>query len=90
LSLLAGGPVWNNVVSNPSDEKLLDLFNVSDLEISASQCPTHYSPAGNDDVLDIVVHQNIRLSEVIVSDVLDAGHLPIVSTYWIMLELEIS
>jgi hypothetical protein len=28
-------------------------------------------------VLDIVVHQNIRLSGVIVSDILDSDHLPI-------------
>jgi hypothetical protein len=32
----------------------------------ASQCPTHYSPAGNGDMLDIVVHHNIRVSDVIV------------------------
>jgi hypothetical protein len=32
---------------------------------------------GNGDVLDIVVHKNIRLSDVIVSDILDWGHLPI-------------
>jgi hypothetical protein len=29
-------------------------------------------------MLDIVVHQNIRVSEVIVSDILDSDHLPIV------------
>jgi hypothetical protein len=29
-------------------------------------------------VLDIVVHQNIRVSDVIVSDILDSDHLPIV------------
>jgi hypothetical protein len=29
-------------------------------------------------VLDVVVHQNIRLSDVIVSDVLDSDHLPII------------
>jgi hypothetical protein len=56
----------------------LDLFDTSYFEISAPQCPTHYSPAGNGDVLDIVVHQNVRLSEVIVSEVLDSDHLPIV------------
>jgi hypothetical protein len=28
-------------------------------------------------VLDIVVYQNVRLSDVIVSDVLDSDHLPI-------------
>jgi exonuclease III len=68
---------WNSAVSNPSGEKLLKLFDSSEFEITAPQCPTHYSPAGNGDVLDIVVHQNARLSEVIVSDVLDSDHLPI-------------
>jgi hypothetical protein len=33
---------------------------------------------GNGDVLDIVVHKNVRLSEIIVSDNLDSDHLPIV------------
>jgi hypothetical protein len=32
---------------------------------------------GNGDVLDIAVHKNIRLSDVIVSDILDSDHLPI-------------
>jgi hypothetical protein len=40
-------PPWNNTVSNPSGEKLLQLFDASDFEISAPQCPTHYSPVGN-------------------------------------------
>jgi hypothetical protein len=81
-SVLAGDlnakhPFWNRAVSNPSGEKLLVLFDSSEFEISAPQCPTHYSPAGNGDVLDIVVHQNVQLSEVIVSDVLDSDHLRI-------------
>jgi hypothetical protein len=29
-------------------------------------------------VLDIVVHKNVRLSDVIVAGVLDSGHLPVV------------
>jgi hypothetical protein len=81
-SVLAGDlnakhPFWNSAVSNPSGVKLLEMFDINDFEISAPQCPTHYSPAGNGDVLGIVVHQNVRLSEVIVSDVLDSDHLPI-------------
>jgi hypothetical protein len=51
------------------------LFELSDFEISAPQCPTH-SPARNGDVLDIVVHQNIRVSGVIVSDILDSLRSP--------------
>jgi hypothetical protein len=40
--------------------------------------PTHYSPMGNGDVLDIVVNKNIILSNVILSDILDSDHLPII------------
>jgi hypothetical protein len=80
--VLAGGlnakhPFWNRAVSNPSGHKLLQLFDRNDFGISAPQYPTHYSPMGNEDVLDIVVHKNIRLSDVIVSDILDLDHLPI-------------
>jgi hypothetical protein len=32
---------------------------------------------GNENVLDIVVHKNIRLSDLTVSDILDSDHLPI-------------
>jgi hypothetical protein len=76
--LNAKHPFWNSKFSNPSGEKLLNLFDLDDFQISAPHCPTHYSPAGNADVLDIVVHRNIRLSNVIVSDILDSDHLPIV------------
>jgi hypothetical protein len=54
------------------------LFDANDFQISAPQCPTHYAPVGNGEVLDIVVHKNIRLSNVIVSDILDSDHLPII------------
>jgi hypothetical protein len=60
-SILAGdlkakNPFWNSAVSNLSGDKVLHLFDVNQFEISAPQCPTHYSPSGNGDVLDIVVH----------------------------------
>jgi hypothetical protein len=48
----------------------MDLFDLNEFEISAPQCPTH-SPAGNGDVLDIVVHQNISVSAVTIPDILD-------------------
>jgi hypothetical protein len=51
---------------------------LGEFKISAPQCPTHYSPAGNGDVLDIVVRQNTRVSDVTVSDILDSDHLPII------------
>jgi hypothetical protein len=43
--------------------------------MSAPQCPTHYTPSGNGDVLDIVVHRNVRLLDVTVSDVLNSDLL---------------
>jgi hypothetical protein len=39
-------PVWNSEVSNPSYLKLLELFVISNFDISASQCSTHYTPDG--------------------------------------------
>jgi hypothetical protein len=50
---------WNSVVSNPSGGTLLQLFDINELEITAPQCPTHYSPAVNGDMLDTVVLKNI-------------------------------
>jgi hypothetical protein len=51
-SILAGDPnaehpFWNSAVSNPSGEKLMASLDLNKFVISASQCPTHYSPAGN-------------------------------------------
>jgi hypothetical protein len=69
---------WNSAVSDSSCQKLTALFDLSEFEIPAPQCPTHYSPAGNCDVLDIVVHQNIRVSAVTVSDIFDSDYLPII------------
>jgi hypothetical protein len=76
--LNAKNPFWNNTVSNPSGDKVLHLFDVNKFEISAPQWPTHYSPSENGDVLDIVVHQNSGVSDVIVSDILVSNHLPII------------
>jgi hypothetical protein len=56
----------------------MDVFNLNELKNSAPQCPTYYSPAGNGDVLVILVHRNIRVSDVIVSGILDSDHLPII------------
>jgi hypothetical protein len=37
----------------------------------------HYTPDSRRDVLDNVLHQNVRLSEVIFTDILGSHHLPI-------------
>jgi hypothetical protein len=73
--LNAKHPIWNSVVSNPMGANLL---YINKFEISVPQCSTHYCPAENGDMLNIVVHKNIRVSEVIVSDILDLDHLPFV------------
>jgi hypothetical protein len=64
-SILAGDlnakhAFWNSKISNPSGKKLVKLFDMNEFEISAPHCSTHYSPAGNGDVLDFVVHKNIK------------------------------
>jgi hypothetical protein len=81
-SVLAGDlnakhPVWNSQISNRTGKRLLNLQDNSDFQISAPQCPTHCTPSGNGDVLDIVLHRNVRISEVTVVDVLDSDHLPL-------------
>jgi hypothetical protein len=55
----------------------LELFIGCNFEISAPQCCTHYIPDGKGDVPDIVVHKNTGLSEVIVTNILDSDHIPI-------------
>jgi len=75
--LNAKNPVWDTQISKPSGEKLLTLHINNDFQISAPQSPTHCTPHGNGDVLDIVIHQNVRLSDVTVSDVLNSDHLPV-------------
>jgi hypothetical protein len=73
--LKAKRPFWNSIVSNHPGAKLL---NLNEFEISAPQYSTHCSPAGNCDVLDIVVHKKVRLSEVIVSEILESDHMLII------------
>jgi hypothetical protein len=55
----------------------LELFVTSNFEISAPQCSTHYIPDGRGDILGNILHQNVRLSEVTVTEILDSDHLPI-------------
>jgi hypothetical protein len=76
--LNAKHPFRNSAISKPSGEKLMTFIDFSDFETSAPQWSTHYSPPGNVDVLDIVVHQNNRVLDVIVPDILDSDHLPII------------
>jgi hypothetical protein len=70
--LHAKHPIWNGQVSDSSGLKLLELFVSSNFEISTPQCPTHYTPDGRADVFDIVVHQNVRLSEFNVTGLLES------------------
>jgi hypothetical protein len=54
------------------------VFDLSEFEISAPQCPTQHSPGGNGDVLDIVGHKDIKEWNIIVSDILNSVHLPVI------------
>jgi hypothetical protein len=54
------------------------LLDSDDFKISAPKCPTHYFPRGNGDVLEIVVLKDIKLSNVMVFDILHLDNLPIV------------
>jgi hypothetical protein len=83
MSILIGdrnakNPVWDPNFSNPSRLKLLELFVSYSFEISAAQYSTHYTP---DDrvalVIDILEHQNVRLSKVTATGTLVSDHLAI-------------
>jgi hypothetical protein len=75
-NLIAKHPVWNSKVLKPSGLKLLDVFVNCNFESSAPQYPTHFVPNGRGDVVDIVVHKDVRLSEVRVLDIMELDHLP--------------
>jgi hypothetical protein len=74
--------------SNLSCSKLLILLHVNEFEIPAPKYSTHFCTLGNCDALDIVVHKNVWLPEVIVTDILKLENL-LISTCWIILELGI-
>jgi hypothetical protein len=57
--------------------KVRNIFVNCNFEISAPQHPTHFAPNGRGDVLDIVAHKDVRLSEVRYLDITDSDHLPI-------------
>jgi hypothetical protein len=69
--------IWNSKVSNPSCLKLLGVFVRYSFKISSTQCPMHCTPDGRGYVLNSVVHQNVQWSEIIVTEVLDSDHLPV-------------
>jgi hypothetical protein len=60
----------------PLRVNVFELFVSSNFKISAPQCSTRYTPDGRGDVLDIVVHENVQLAEIIVTDILDLNRLP--------------
>jgi len=67
MSLLAGylnakNPVWNCQVPNRSGKKQLEFFDWSDFHISAPHCPTYCILQGNGDILDSVLHSNVRMT----------------------------
>lgn len=54
------------------------MLDVNDFEISAPQYQNHYSPAGNSEMLDTVIHVKVRLSEVTICDILVSHHITII------------
>jgi hypothetical protein len=88
-SILAGDlnakhPALNSKFSNPSYLTPLELFVSFNFGISAQQFSAHYTPNSRGDFLDTVVYQNIRLTEVIVTDTLDLDHLPKIRLFTIL------
>jgi hypothetical protein len=82
-SILAGGLnaknlFWNSIISNNSGMKLFNLQHINVFSNFSTTISSHYSPTGNGDVLDIAVYKNFRLSEVIVSEILDSDHLSVI------------
>jgi hypothetical protein len=71
-------PVCSKNISNTSDLKILELFVSTYFETSAPRYCPHYKRYGRSYVVHILVHQKVRLSEVIVTDILDSDHLPII------------
>jgi hypothetical protein len=55
-------PFWNNTVPRPSGKKQLVLFDMNEFEISVPQCPIHYSPAGNGEMVMFWILWSIRIS----------------------------
>jgi endonuclease/exonuclease/phosphatase family metal-dependent hydrolase len=67
--LNAKHPSWNSPVSNPSGEISKFLHHSVQPITLLGEMEMYWF---------IVVHKNIRLSNVIVSDILDSDHLPII------------
>jgi hypothetical protein len=76
--LHAKHPFSNSVLSKFSGAKLLNLLHANDFDILVQKYSSHYSHAGNGDVLNIIVHKNSRLSGRVSSEILDSDHLPII------------
>jgi hypothetical protein len=74
VDLNAKHPFWNSAVSNPSDKKLMALFDLNEFEISSPQCVIVLLP----EMVTCWILWSIRMSDVIVSDILDSDHLPVV------------
>jgi hypothetical protein len=65
------------VIANIAVTRLLNVHDKRDFQISAPRHPTHYTPSGNGDVLDVVLHRNVRISDINILEILDSDHLPI-------------
>jgi hypothetical protein len=73
-------PVWNSEVSSPSGLTLLELFVSSNFKFQLHSALRITHLHGRGDALDVVVRQNVRFSEIIVTGTLDSHHLPVTFT----------
>jgi hypothetical protein len=77
VDLNANHPFWNSAVSNLSGENCWSCLILMNLKSQGHNAPLIFLLWGMVMCL-ILWHQNVRLSEVIASDVLDSDHLPII------------
>ncbi|UYV60670.1 hypothetical protein LAZ67_1001817, partial [Cordylochernes scorpioides] len=72
-------PLWGSRTSNNSGTVLHNFSEKENLDIVAPSSPTHYSPLGNPDFLDIAILRNIPwTSRIKTLDALSSDHLPVI------------
>ncbi|UYV80173.1 hypothetical protein LAZ67_18001880 [Cordylochernes scorpioides] len=72
-------PLWGSRTSNNSGTVLHNFSEKESLDIVAPSSPTHYSPLGNPDFLNIAILRNIPwTSRIKTLDALSSDHLPVI------------
>ena len=81
--------LWKNAVYDTPGEKLVHLFDKNCNDTSALTRPTHNSLSRRGYVLEIMIRQNVRLSDITVYQSLNQICYPLFFTYCIVLQLDI-